>query len=149
MDYVVELRKLERVNTSFDYGVELVVMAVKLNPDMINFDDDLKDLENKFSALFDYDRVCKKGFFVAKKFINDNEAFMAEYKEFAKQFRHDECVYAMEGTPTLLVSNKLESKKWFDRLVEELVEMIKNNGFDCKVNELSIRSAEIRIIPRV
>lgn len=60
MDLVELLRELKGINTSFDYGVELVVMAVKQNLNLNN-------LELELSELFEMDKVCKKGFLLAKQ----------------------------------------------------------------------------------
>jgi hypothetical protein len=88
MDLVNELRKLEGVNTSFDYGVEIIVMVVKETTG--NYDD-LKTIilqtETKFANLFDFDHVCRNGFNVAKNWIWDYISFHNQYLNFIKELK--------------------------------------------------------------
>ena len=69
MDFVELLRELEGINISFDYGVELVAMAVK-RAERGNFDDikyQVYYAEMHLGNLFDYDKVCSNGFDIAKQ----------------------------------------------------------------------------------
>lgn len=79
LDLIIEeLRKLEGINTSFDYGVELLIMCIKQYSKNIR-EDNIKAIievtDFKWSNLFNYDKVCKQGFEVASdklvKLVNE------------------------------------------------------------------------------
>lgn len=61
-----ELRKMEKINVSYNYGVELLVMTLKRNYRRINTVEDLKHcgsyVGNQFEVVFKYDKVAHKGF---------------------------------------------------------------------------------------
>ncbi len=68
---IEELRNLENVNTSFNYGVELLVMGLKRDYGLIYDKDDLgyctSNIERRFGVVFREDKVCRNGFDVACK----------------------------------------------------------------------------------
>lgn len=70
LDFIIkELRKLEHINTSFNYGVELLVMGIKYDAKYIENADDLEYVITcgfkYWRTLFEFDKVCKQGFEVA------------------------------------------------------------------------------------
>lgn len=70
LDFIIEeLRKLEHINTSFNYGVELLVMGIKADAQYIKNVDDLKYVVacgfRHWGTLFKFDEVCRNGFEVA------------------------------------------------------------------------------------
>ena len=65
---ICELRELEGVNASFDYGVELLVMALKQYANDLREDNiaGMGDIVRfRWRELFRYDKVCRNGFEVA------------------------------------------------------------------------------------
>ena len=130
MDLVNELRKLEGVNTSFDYGVEIVVMTVK---ETVGDWEDLRtaiiDKEMEFAELFKWDRVCGKGFTVAEKWLFDYIHFHKLYLEFIKVFRYDKFVYAMISEELITLNSEGMGEIWKTGEVEELKDMLKDAGF--------------------
>ena len=136
MDLVNELRKLEGVNTSFDYGVEMVVMTVKET--VGNWEDlqtaiNLKEIE--FVNLFEFDRVCGKGFRVAKKWVFDYIHFHKLYLEFIKVFRYDKFVYAMISEELITLNSEGMGEIWKNSEVEELKDMFEDAGFQFSCND--------------
>ena len=144
VDLVTELRKLEGVNTSFDYGVEMVVMTVKET--VGNWEDlktaiNLKEIE--FVNLFEFDRVCGKGFSIAKKWVFDYIHFHKLYLDFIREFKYCNSIYCMisEELITLYLDNDSEIFKKFR--IEDLSESIRDAGFTFKYvdkgNEVEFR----------
>lgn len=144
VDLVTELRKIEGVNTSFDYGVELVVMTVK---ETVGDWEDLRtaiiDKEMQFAELFKWDRVCGKGFTVAEKWVFDYIHFHKLYLDFIREFKYCNSIYCMisEELITLYLDNDSEIFKKFR--IEDLSESIRNAGFTFKYidkgNEIEFR----------
>ena len=136
MDLVNGLRKLEGVNTSFDYGVEIIVMVVKETTGDYN---DLKttilQTETKFANLFDFDRVCRNGFNVAKNWIWDYISFHNQYLQFIKEFRYDEDVYCMLSDELITLDCHGKGRLWANREKEYLENRITEVGFKVEVHE--------------
>lgn len=130
MDLVNELRKLEGVNTSFDYGVEMVVMTVKETiGDWEDLQKAIMDKELQFAELFKWDRVCGKGFTIAEKWVFDYIHFHKLYLEFIKVFRYDKFVYAMISEELIILNSEGMGEIWKSGEVEELKDMLKDAGF--------------------
>lgn len=130
MDLVTELRKLEGVNTSFDYGVEIVVMTVKETVgDWEDLQKAITDKELQFAELFKWDRVCGKGFRIAKKWVFDYIHFHKIYLEFIKVFRYDKFVYAMISEELITLNAEGMGEIWKTGEMEELKDMLKDAGF--------------------
>ena len=148
MDMVVELRKLEGINTSFDYGVEIVVMGVKQDPSLQNFDAIMSETEIQLAGLFEFDKVVKRGFSVAKETVEDQIMFLMKYIDFIREFKHDETTYAMRSEPKILIFAGNRGTIWKNREIEEMSELLKSNGFDFKYEELRNGDIEFEVIPR-
>lgn len=136
MDLVTELRKFEGINTSFDYGVEIVVMTVK---ETVGDWEDLKTAINlkeiEFVNLFEFDRVCGKGFRVAKKWVFDYIHFHNLYLEFIKMFRYDKFVYAMISEELITLNVEGMGDIWKTGEIEELKDILKDAGFKFQFND--------------
>lgn len=149
MDMVVELRKLEGINASFDYGVEIVVMGVKDDPSLRNFDEIISNIEMNLSALFEFDVIVKRGFNVAKEKVEEHILFMMRYYNLIREFKYDEDVYAMLSEPKLVIFTNNRGSIWKKRAINDMKETIRNNGFDCCYEELDNGNVEFRVISKI
>lgn len=136
MDLVNELRKLEGVNTSFDYGVEIIVMVVK---ETTGDYDDLKtaiiNRERSIQNIFKYDSVCKNGFNIAKQWLWDYIKFHNEYLEFIREFRYDADVYCMISDELITLDCHGKGQLWANRESEYLENRITEVGFKVEVHK--------------
>ncbi len=147
MDLVTELRKLEGINTSFDYGVEIVVMVVKETiGDWENLKTAVINRERSIQNIFKYDRVCGNGFNVAKKWLFDYIQLHEAYLRFIKTYKYCNDVYACisEELITLFVAGESEFIR--NNSIGEILDDIKNGGFRCRFENNSNGDVEFRII---
>lgn len=148
MDLVRELRKFEGINASFDYGVELVVMAIKPFRNLDEMVDAIANNEERFADLFNYDFVCKKGFDVGKTYINSFKEFDKEYQKFIRIFREDETCYASITEYTILLSVEGKGEIFKKQQIREIKTLIKNEGFGYSVSEPKLGKVLIKVMPK-
>lgn len=144
MDLINELRKLEGINTSFDYGVEIIVMTVK---ETIGNWETLKtaitNKEIELKSLFEFDKVCKNGFKVAKKFIFDYIVWHTTYLEFIKQFRYDNTVYCSIDDDCIILFVDGMGQIWKQQQMDDMMDLLVKAGFmfrcDNRTDEVEFR----------
>ena len=145
VDLVDELRELEGINTSFDYGVELVVFAVKECYHDGDILEKIDELEARFEDLFNYDTICRKGFDVGKSHIKNHFALKEKYLNFIKVFKYDSDMYCMISEFKMLLLSKDKGSIWRNAQIEEILDMLNSSGLTASYTVLTNGNTEFEV----